>query len=339
MLRPIEGRDATSVTALVPARDEAAVIRASVEGLLAQHVARVCVVDDGSTDGTGDVLTALAREHTTLVIFSGSGPEPGECGKPAALMRLYAKARPSTPWVLFVDADVVLAPGAVGALLAAAEDCGADLVTTIPRVVMTRTIEKLVMPSIGALVLAEHPPERVADPRDPRAFANGQVILIRRELYERLGGHGAVVREILEDVRLAEHAKRAGAKLLVTDGRLVASTHMYEGWDELLEGWSKNLYLLLGATPARVVRWLVLSLVLAWAGPIAALVAGWPLGVATWALIVTYQMILRARGGAAPGWAIFAPISALLTARVITRSLALHTRGRDIPWKGRLYRS
>lgn len=336
MLRPLDG-DVSSVTALVPARNEASVIRASIEGLLAQHVARVVVVDDGSTDETGARLEALARDHRDLVIFAGEGPGPGECGKPAALMRLYVEARPTTPWLLFVDADVVLVPGAAAALLAAAEEEGADLVTTIPRVVMTRTIEKLVMPSIGALVLAEHPPERVADPADPRAFANGQVILVRRELYERIGGHGSVVREILEDVRLAGHAKRAGGRLLVTDGRFVASTHMYEGWAELLEGWSKNLYLLLGATPARAIKWLVLSVALAWAGPLAALTMGWPLGLAAWALILAYQLILRARGGAAPGWAILAPLSALLTARILVRSLVLHTRGRKIPWKGRLY--
>lgn len=311
------------VTIIVPARDEVEVIERSLVSMLEEPVASVVCVDDRSTDGTSETLKALASPR--LRVIAGVGPQPGECGKPAALVYALSIAKPSTEWLLFLDADVVLERGAVASLVEAGASF--DLVSVIPRVELASMIERMVMPSIGALILAAN---------DKKPFANGQLILIRRATYEAFGGHAAVVREILEDVRLASHAAAAGARLLLADGRKLASTHMYSGWSELVEGWSKNLYLLTGGTKAAAYRWIAFTTAMAWLGPIAAILEG-RAGLAAWAAIAVMQAVLRALGGAPALYAPLAPISALLVDHLVLRSMRLFEQKQPIPWKGRSY--
>lgn len=350
VLRPLATGDvlagspgARDVTVLVPARNEEEVIGRSARALLTPadrgRIASVVVVDDGSTDRTGAILEAVAREPggERLRILLGRGPGPGQCGKPAALAFAIEEVRPETEWLLFVDADVVFVPGAIDALLARAEDARVDLVSVIPRIEMERPIEKLVMPSVGALVLSQFPPRRIADPADPTAFANGQVILIRRTVYERAGGHAAVSSEILEDVRLAERVKRVGGRLLLADGRYVASTRMYAGWRELEEGWSKNLFLIFGSRAPRAIGWAVFSVALAWSGVLLLLAYGWPVGLGAYAAVLAFQAALRSLGGASPAWAVLAPVSALLTAWLLLRSTYVFLARAPVAWKGRAY--
>ncbi len=301
-----------------------------MSSVLGQPVQRIIVIDDRSEDGTGENLAAL--KHEKLEMIQGIGPKPGECGKPAALVYAVETSRPESEWLLFLDADVILDPGAVAALHHAAVEKNLDLLSVIPRVTLASTIEKMVMPSIGALILAANPPDRIAR----RPFANGQIILVRRSVYERSGGHRSVIKEILEDVRLAEKVSAAGGKLLLADGRKIAETHMYDGWNELVEGWSRNLYLLTGGTKASALKWIVLTTLLTWLGPVAAIL-DFPHGFLAWAAIAAMQAILRAKGGAPAFYAIFAPVSALLVDYVLLRSLRFHENRTPIPWKGRLY--
>ena len=327
------------MVAFVPARNEAEIVSASVGALCAQGelLERVVAVDDASADGTGALLERLAASWPRLEVLVGRGPAPGECGKPAALAHAFERCPGAAPWLLFLDADVVLEPGAVAGLVALAEERGVELLTVIPRMELGSALERVVMPAIGALVLAWHPPERVADPGRPEAFANGQLILIRRALYERIGGHRAVAREVLEDVRLAGLAKAAGARLLVADGRGVAHTRMYASWGELAEGWSKNLFLLAGARLPRALGWALFTVLLGLSPLVALLVGGWPAGVAGYAAILAMQMTLRWRGGAPAPWAVLAPVGAAIAAGLLVASAWRHRRGGFVEWKGRRY--
>jgi cellulose synthase/poly-beta-1,6-N-acetylglucosamine synthase-like glycosyltransferase len=239
--------------------------------------------------------------------------------------------------LLFIDADVVLERQALGGLLALADRRGADLVTGFPRVELGSALDHTVMPAVGAVIIARYPPERVADPGSKVAFANGQLMLVRRSTYEAAGGHGAVVREILEDSRLAERIKAGGGRLLVVDARLVARTRMYESLRELVEGWSKNLFLLMGSSVRITLGWALLSVLLGSGGLLALLVAGLPFGVLAYLSVLAMQMILRARGGAPFFWAILAPVGAIFVAYLLLLSMWLHLGRRVIAWKGRSY--
>ncbi len=319
----------------VPARNEAEIIEQSLESILAQRSARVVTNDDASTDQTPAILDRLARAHADLTVLRGSGPQPGECGKPAALREAVRKYPAETPWLAFVDADVVLEPGALRALVEAAETSNADLVSILPRLELSTLVEQLVMPSIGALVLARYPPRRVTDPNSKTAFANGQTILIRRGIYERVGGHDSVVGEVLEDVALAERVKWGGGRLGLFDGRALAHTRMYAGWRELREGWSKNLHLLLGRSVLGSIAVAVGSLVLGWSG-VASLLLG-PPGWIAYAVSLGVAGLVRLRIGSRPWMALLAPLGAILTAWVITESLLRHVRRGRVRWKGREY--
>lgn len=341
--RPLAPREAgpgpARVWACVPARDEVEVIDACVDGLLAQgpSLGAVVIVDDGSTDGTGARLDARRGEDARLSVRAGRGPGPGECGKPAALRDAVAELAPDAPWLLFVDADVRLEPGAVDALLAEAEVRGADLVSGFPRFELGSAVEHVVLPAVGALLVARHPPPRVEDPEDPLAFANGQVILVRREVYARAGGHGAVVHEILEDVRLAERVKAAGGRLALADLRRLASTRMYSSWAELREGWTKNLYPLLGGRLGPCLGWAGLTLGLGAAPVWLLLLAPGPLGLGAALAVMGMQAVSRALGGTPARWAPLAPLGAVVVAGLALSSAALHRRRVAIPWKGRRY--
>ena len=321
------------------ARDEVEVIDGAVAGLIAQGdaLAQIVVVDDRSTDGTTEHLRAAASACDRLVVLDGTGPAAGECGKPAALRDAVRHAAPATKWLLFVDADVVLREGAVGALVAAAEDAGADLVTGFPHMTLGTAVEKVVLPAVGAVVVARHNPRRVEDPTRNEAFANGQLVLARRAVYERAGGHASVVAEILEDVRLAERVKATGGKLLVADVRHLASTRMYTSWSELREGFSKNLYLLMGSSRQATWFWVATTIVMGWSLVALPFIAGWPIGVGAYLAILGMQVTLRLIGGAPAPWAVLAPVGATATAYLLLRSMRLHTTGAAIPWKGRAY--
>lgn len=337
VVHPAEGAS-LPVQAFVPARDEAEVIEASVRALCAQPgVIEVVVVDDQSSDDTPAILARLEAELPTLRVLAGQGPPPGACGKPAALQLATARRELTAGWLLFLDADVRLEPGALAGLMALQRATGADLLSVLPRLELPSVLEEVVMPAVAGVITARYRPEWVNDPAHPTAFANGQLILIRREVYQAIGGHGCVLSEVLEDVRLAERVKSAGYRLCVADGRHVARTRMYASFAEMLEGWSKNLYLLVGARPSRALTWGLLTVALGTAPVWALLSGGFPLGLLCYGAILALQMTLRGRAGVRARFAVLAPIGAAITSGIILWSAWLHTRRHRVAWKGRSY--
>lgn len=326
-----------SVAAFVPTRNEEEIIQESIGALVAQgtSVHRIVVVDDGSTDQTPSLLKALALEHKTVRAVFAPGPKPGDCGKPSALLHAFQDERPDTEWLLFLDADVVLQPQAIDRLLSLAREHNADLVSLLPELELKSPIEQLVMPTVGTVIVSRYPPHRVNDPKDPLAFANGQLLLVRRSQYEAAGGHQAVLKEVLEDVRFAERVKKNGGRLLVLDGRDLARTRMYKNWNELKEGWSKNFFLLMGSAPRSACTALFV-LLMGWS-PVVALFGKWPLSLYSYGGILIIQLAIRRRSTGKLFWALLAPIGASLAAYLLLRSTFLHLMRKNVLWKGRSY--
>lgn len=225
---------------VIPARDEAANIGPCVAALRASDHPEVDVLvfDDASSDGTG----ALAEAAGARVLHGkGEALPEGWKGKPWALWR--ATRDLEAAWVLFVDADVRVRPEALSRAHAYALREEADLLSGFGRLEMGSFWEKVIQPSVGGLILAGNDLDKVNDPRRPEDLvANGQFILVRREVYERAGGHGAVRGDILDDVGLARAVHRAGGKVRVLFMRELFSCRMYTSFRELWLGWTKNLY-------------------------------------------------------------------------------------------------
>jgi hypothetical protein len=279
---------AERVALLLPVRDEAHRVEPCLRSLLAQEGLRdaeVVVLDDGSTDGTADVVRRVAGDDPRVRLLTGAALPSGWWGKPWACHQLAA-AVPEAAVLVFVDADVVLAPHAVAAAVTMLRWAGLDLVSPYPRQLAVTVPERLVQPLLQWSWLTTLPlgvAER--SPRPSLAAANGQLLLVDAAAYRRAGGHGAVRAEMLEDIGLLRALKRAGGRGTVVDGTDLASCRMYDGWDSLRDGYAKSLWSAFGslAGAAGVVGVLALAYVLP---PVAALrgsrvgLAGFAAGVA-----------------------------------------------------------
>ena len=294
---------AAPVVVVIPARDEAAHIERCVEAVLADPDPRLSVVvlDDGSTDGTDQILHALASRMPRLrVVDGGSDDLPeGWLGKPWACERAAREALGSSPdCLLFIDADVRLSRGAVPAAVSYLHSHDLDLLSVMGRLELQSFWEKVIQPAVVGLILAGNDLERVNDParRPERPLANGQFLLFRADAWRRIGGHEAVRGAIIDDVGLATAVvDRGGAYHLVFGPKLFAC-RMYSGLAEIWAGWSKNLFEGMAASwglVAGLVGFVAFNIVLPWMVlPLASVAGGWSL-TALAALAVCLQVAAR----------------------------------------------
>jgi glycosyltransferase involved in cell wall biosynthesis len=226
------------VSVVIPARNEEARLADCLRTLIGQAGPsyEIIVVDDHSTDGT----RTIAESFPVLVIAADPLPE-GWSGKCNAAWSGAKVAHGQ--WLLFTDADTKHASNSIASGLQEARESSADLLSYSPKQEAGSLAERALMPVIFGELAATYPPKDVCDPNSPVAAANGQYLLIRREVYDAIGGHAAVATAILEDVELAKRSKQAGYKLWFRYSEVV-STRMYRSFGEMWEGWTKNLALL-----------------------------------------------------------------------------------------------
>ncbi|MDQ7905900.1 glycosyltransferase family 2 protein [Phytohabitans sp. ZYX-F-186] len=314
------------VAVLLPVRDEAARVEPCLRALKAQQgVPRleVIVLDDGSTDGTAD----LVRAHG-LRVEPGAPLPPGWLGKPYACHQLAALA-PRATALVFVDADVVLAPHAVAAAVGELRAARVDLLTPYPRIVAATAGERLVQPLLQWSWLTFLPLRAMErSPRPALAAAGGQFLVADRAGYERAGGHAAVRDQVLEDVALARAVKRSGGRIALADGSALATCRMYTGWRELADGYTKSLWAAVG--------WPVALLLLALYTLPPLLVTVMPAaGLCAYLMGVSGRVVAaRATGGRAWPDAAAHPVSIVVFAWLVLRSHRERRRGRLV-WRGR----
>jgi len=241
---------------IVPARNEAANIERLLRSLAGQQrVLEILAADDQSQDRTLEILEAMKAELPLLrVLHIASLPE-GWLGKTYAVATAAREA--GGDWLLFTDADTEHLPGSLAALLELAEREEVDLLSLSPAQITPTWWEKAVIPLVYVNLARLYRFEEVSDPHSAAAAANGQYLLIRRDVYTHVGGHEAVRGEILEDVALAKRVKAAGGKLLFLPGAAWVRTRMYQTFREMWRGWTKNLFLLYGRSPAKIFKALV----------------------------------------------------------------------------------
>jgi hypothetical protein len=336
---------AEPVAVLLPVRDEAARVGPCVRALLAQRGVpglTVTVLDDGSTDGTAEVVRAAAGGDPRLTVLTGAPPPAGWLGKPHACAQLARHADPDARALAFVDADVVLGPYAVAAAVSLLREARVDLLSPYPRILAGSVGERLVQPLLQWSWLT-FLPLRAAErsPRPSLAAAGGQFLVVDRDGYVRTGGHAAVRDRILEDVELARAVKRSGGRTAVADGSGLAECRMYGSWRELADGYGKSLWAAFGP-PAGAAAVVLLLLILYALPPVAGLAAAAAghagaaaAGAAGYLLGVAGRLVsARATGGRAWPDALAHPVSVGLLAALVLRSFRLRRRA-ALSWKGR----
>ena len=333
------GRAMPDVAVLIPARDEERGIERAVQSALRSGATQVAVYDDGSTDATPRILEDLAAGADNLTIVAGGELPPGWVGKPHACHRLAQHTRADT--LLFMDADVELADGALERMQSLFDRFDADAVTVVPRQVLGSTFERLVMPLLHVTYTSWLPLPLIWRSRDPRFLAaNGQVLAVRRAVYEATGGFEAVRDAVVDDMALCRKLKQTGHRVVFGDGHRIASCRMYAGASEVWRGFSKNIYEGLGSSVALlgaialylwafVAPWAALALAFFWPSVLPAAIVGVAANIA--------QRILHAVRHEQPLWgAVTHPLAVLVLVGVALNSWFWHARSR-IDWKGRSY--
>lgn len=340
-----------SVAVVVPARDEAAVLPASLPTLLAQKYpgrAEVFLIDDGSTDGTGALARDLAAAGggLPLTVASPGEPEPGWTGKLWAVRHGIALARERTApeYLLLTDADIAHAPDSLRELVAAARSAGLDLVSQMARLRVATFWERLVVPAFVYFFGQLYPFRWVNRPGARTTAAAGGCVLLRRETAERAGVPEAIRHAVIDDVSLARAVRRAGGTVWLGLADRVTSVRPYPRLAELWRMVSRSAYAQLRHRPLLLLG-TVLGLALVYLAPPAALLAGLAggapvvaaLGGAAWAVMCgTYLPMLRYYRQ--PPWAApLLPFTALLYLLMTVDSAVQHYRGRGAAWKGRTY--
>jgi hypothetical protein len=246
-----------SVALIVPGRDEAEHLPTTLPELCEQDYPglRVVFVDDASTDATPAITAELSARYPDrlTVVRNSADPPEGWVGKPWAirqglnrLAKLEAQ-RPGTPpaaYLCFTDADLHWAPDCLRSAMAHLLAERADVCGLFPRLTFGSPLEAIpqlqMVTALGLLMPFERAMDPDADPSE--AILGGGFVLVRRDLYEAVGGHAAVADRVLEDIELGRVLKAAGGRLTIGLGDELQWCRMYDGWADQWEGLTKNSY-------------------------------------------------------------------------------------------------
>jgi chlorobactene glucosyltransferase len=345
---PTEG---TPVSVIIPARNESATIDRVISSVLASRYRpfELIVVDDRSTDDTAARVARLASGDSRLRLVAGE-PLPADWyGKPWACAQGARAA--SGRLLLFTDADTTHHPELLGRAVAALEREPADLLTVSPHQQCVSFWERIIMPQIWLLLGFRYHPKRVNRAwRERDVIANGQFILTTREAYEATGTHAAVRHEVAEDLALAQKYLRQGRRVHFAFAERLMETRMYQSLSQLIEGWSKNVYLggrrSFPDEPLRraLVPVMLVSALSFWLVPLLVLLAG-ALGadvgrftgaaVAATGLSVLFWSLISFGMSIPVGYGLGYPLGAVMALYIVLRST---WRGsRHVVWRGRVY--
>ena len=218
------GIDSGKVSVIIPTRNEEQMILSCLESMVGQthKNLEIIVVDDMSTDNTRDVVNSYEANHKNVRAMSASVKPPGWVGKSWPCWRGFQESNGG--FLLFVDADSTLTTTAVELSLKYVASKNIDMFSLSPRVEMQGMVARAVLPLISGAINLLYPMTKVNDKKSNRAYVFGTFVLVKRSVYEAIGGHEAVKNEIVEDAAIARAAKSAGYNLRIERGPQFVST-------------------------------------------------------------------------------------------------------------------
>lgn len=346
----LTGSDAPLVSVLVPARNEQhRVLEECIRSILAQDYGRfeVIAVNDRSTDSTSAILEALAQGDERLHVVEGEELPPGWLGKPYAMQQALSHARGE--WILATDADMIFQPAVLRTALDRVLENNGDALTLIPRFETGSFWERVMIPTWEWVFLMFTLFYRIDDPKSERAAGIGGFFLVKRTVLDRVGGYEALRDEVMEDLRLAERIKRAGARLMIDRAPALSRTRMYTNFSEMWECSTKNWFsgvnfslplallcvvsmYLVAVVPALIAVVSVLAMAL---GSGAGLISIVVPAALSWLLQMLVLAIVSRRSEVSAVYALTAPLGLALIYAMLFDSGVRITTGRGVTWKGR----
>ena len=332
---------APTLSLVVPAKDEATGLRDCVTRVLGQDYpgAEIAVIDDRSTDGTGAILDAIAAEDARVRATHVTELPAGWLGKCHAL---HVGTRSiESDWLLFVDSDVQLAPDAARRAVALCVEREYDVLSIMPRLDARSFWERSLLPLMAIAWGAAFGISMTNDDSRPdHAFANGQFFLIRREWYEKVGGHAAVRDQIVEDVALMRVLKQAGARTRLMFGGQVARTRMHTNLRQMFHGWAR---IFAGSSGRRIapivgtIAFMLMTVATLAVGATMAIATGhaaWIAATATHgALLLAYLAWAYAAAGQSPIYALAMPVTWPMVIAMLAYAIHVCRTG-TVVWRG-----
>ncbi|MGE5335389.1 MAG: glycosyltransferase, partial [Nitrososphaerota archaeon] len=335
------------VSILVPARNEARSIARCIESLAHQDYpwCEIIVLDDQSEDQTAAIVEQLATRYPNVRLLHGRALPLNWHGKAYACAQLAQEAQGE--WLLFVDADVMLAPQSVSTALRQAQAQQAGLLTMVPALLARSFGEAILLPVVPLTFIAALPLGLVTNHSSPVfAGALGQFLLFRRDTYQRIGGHCAVRTDIVEDMQLSRLVKRHGDRVVLLDGTALMRVRMYHSFTEAWRGIAKSAFAAINYSLPALVPGVAVCAALFW-GPYAFLAAGLinhsTAGASLWlpllqvALLWIVQLLLMWRCHLPLTLAFFQAGTILVVISTVLYAAAQTKFGDGIVWKGRTY--
>ena len=339
-LQPSDGT-AESISILIPARDEADKIAGAVQAAVANRGAEVLVLDDDSSDATAEIVAALAARYSNVRLLSGKPLPSGWCGKNWACAQLAAAA--TRPLLLFVDADVRLAPCAAATLVAWMRGKAVQLASGVPFQELGSFSERLMIPLIHFVLLGFLPLRRMRRSGDPAYAAGcGQLLIAETNAYREAGGHAAVRGRIHDGLALPRLFREHGLRTDLFDATHLATCRMYRTAGELWRGFTKNTHEGLGA-PARIVP-VTLLLLLGQVAPFLLLATrttslATAFCVAAIASVLITRLVLAARFRQPVSTALLHPVAIVVLLAMQWTGVVRWLSGKPARWKAREYAS
>jgi cellulose synthase/poly-beta-1,6-N-acetylglucosamine synthase-like glycosyltransferase len=340
------------VSVIVPARNEARNIARCVTSILSTTYPslELITVDDGSTDGTGQIAREAAEGDSRARVIACPAPPQGWFGKQWACATGAKVARGEV--LQFTDADTVHGADLVTRSINAMRRTQADLFSIAGRQELGGFWEKVIQPQIFSILSMRYGGTEsiTQSPRVTNKIANGQCIFVKRDAYDAIGGHASVRTSVAEDLMLAQRFFAARKSVVVMLGLNQLSTRMYASLLEIVSGWRKNVFAggldsvpfgKMGQTifPLFLLMPPVLELL-----PLLALVLA-AFGLATsgtlllWAAIscaatLLWWIVVYVTIRENPLYALAYPLGALVLLYIFFSAVI---RGRRVSWKGRTY--
>jgi len=331
------------VSIIVPARNEEPTIEQGLSLLLALDYDNyeVIVVDDRSTDRTGEIIervSASPQAHGCLTAIHVNELPPGWLGKAHAMWSAGEQA--TGDWLLFTDADVLFKPDVLRRALLYAESENADHVIVFPRIIMKQPGERMMIAFFQTLFTFGHRPWRVADPNTKDHMGVGAFNMVRRSVYDAVGTYRALRMEVLDDMKLGKVIKNARFRQRNVFGEDLISIRWAIGAMGVVNNLTKNFFALLSfqwwRTIASTLGLLFLNL-----GPFVGLwlTRGWqqvPYAIALGAIFLIY-LGMSFKSSIPPYYVLLHPISTLLFAYTLLRSMVLTLWNDGVTWRGTKY--